>query len=190
MRCVRRIVRQLARDSNLKTLALPGMDYAFLRFNLRDPANRNRPHPLFADRTLRRAITMSLNRETLVRSVLDTFARGACWSSGARLFNDGSAWLAASVRFRAREPPSRFAGMDPRRPRYEGEERERSCLHPHDPDEQHEQAPNGAAHSGTASAHGDRGGAGEPRALHCWRQRKSRCVRRFIERVDHALESR
>jgi peptide/nickel transport system substrate-binding protein len=67
-------VRQLARDSNLKTLALPGMDYVFLRFNLRDPANRNRPHPLFADRTLRRAITKSLNRETLVRSVLDTFA--------------------------------------------------------------------------------------------------------------------
>jgi peptide/nickel transport system substrate-binding protein len=67
-------VRQLARDSSLKTLALPGMDYAFLRFNLRDPANRNRPHALFSDRTLRRAITMSLNRETLVRSVLDTFA--------------------------------------------------------------------------------------------------------------------
>ena len=67
-------VRQLARDSNLKTIALPGMDYVFLRFNLRDPANGNRPHPLFADRTLRRAITMSLNRETLVRSVLDTFA--------------------------------------------------------------------------------------------------------------------
>ena len=50
------------------------MDYAFLRFNLRDPANRNRPHPLFGDRKLRRAITMSVNRETLVRSVLDTFA--------------------------------------------------------------------------------------------------------------------
>ncbi len=67
-------VRRLAGDSNLKTIALPGMDYVFLRFNLRDPANRNRPHPLFADRTLRRAITMSLNRVTLVRSVLDTFA--------------------------------------------------------------------------------------------------------------------
>ena len=67
-------VRQLAGDSNLKTLTLPGMDYAFLRFNLRDPTNRNRPHPLFADRTLRRAITMSLQRQALVRSVLDTFA--------------------------------------------------------------------------------------------------------------------
>jgi peptide/nickel transport system substrate-binding protein len=68
-------VRQLARDGNLKTRTLPGMDYAFLRFNLRDPANRNRPHPIFGDRDLRRAIAMSLNRETLMRSVLDTFAR-------------------------------------------------------------------------------------------------------------------
>ena len=67
-------LRQLASDQNLKMLSLPGMDYAFLRFNLRDPSNRNRPHALFGDRELRRAITMSLNRNTLVRSVLDTFA--------------------------------------------------------------------------------------------------------------------
>ena len=67
-------LRQLARRPTLKTLTLPGMDYGFLRFNLRDPANRNRPHPLFGDRNLRRAITMSVNRATLVRSVLDTFA--------------------------------------------------------------------------------------------------------------------
>jgi peptide/nickel transport system substrate-binding protein len=63
-----------ARHPNLKTIILPGMDYAFLRFNLRDAANNEQPHPLFGDRNLRRAITMSLNRSTLVRSVLDTFA--------------------------------------------------------------------------------------------------------------------
>ena len=67
-------VRQLARVGNLTTINLPGMDYAFLRFNLRDPANRKRPHSLFGDRDLRRAITMSVNRSTLVRSALDTFA--------------------------------------------------------------------------------------------------------------------
>ncbi len=65
---------ELARHRNLRAIILPGMDYAFLRFNLRDPANNKRPHPLFGDRNLRRAITMSLNRSTLVRSVLDTFA--------------------------------------------------------------------------------------------------------------------
>jgi peptide/nickel transport system substrate-binding protein len=67
-------LRQLARARNLGIVTLPGMDYAFLRFNLRDPANKDRPHPLFGDRELRRAITMSINRNTLVRSVLDTFA--------------------------------------------------------------------------------------------------------------------
>ena len=67
-------LRQLARARNLGIVTLPGMDYAFLRFNLRDPANEERPHPLFGDRELRRAITMSINRNTLVRSVLDTFA--------------------------------------------------------------------------------------------------------------------
>jgi peptide/nickel transport system substrate-binding protein len=67
-------LRQMARHPNVRPISLPGMEYAFLRFNLRDPANRSRPHPLFGDRDLRRAITMSLNRVTLARSVLDTFA--------------------------------------------------------------------------------------------------------------------
>jgi peptide/nickel transport system substrate-binding protein len=64
---------ELARHRNLRAITLPGIDYAFLRFNLRDPAKKNRPHPLFGDRDLRRAIAMSLNRNTMARSVLDTF---------------------------------------------------------------------------------------------------------------------
>ncbi len=65
---------ELARQRNLRVIILPGMDYAFLRFNLRDPADTTRLHPLFGDRDLRRAIALSINRSTLVRSVLDTFA--------------------------------------------------------------------------------------------------------------------
>jgi peptide/nickel transport system substrate-binding protein len=67
-------LRQLVHSKNLRAIVLPGMDYTFLRFNLRDPANNKRPHTLFGDRELRRAITMSLDRAMLVRSVLDTFA--------------------------------------------------------------------------------------------------------------------
>jgi peptide/nickel transport system substrate-binding protein len=67
-------LRELASRSTLRDIILPGMDYAFLRFNLRDTRNNKRPHPLFGERDLRRAIAMSLNRATLVRSVLDTFA--------------------------------------------------------------------------------------------------------------------
>jgi len=65
---------ELAHEPNLRIATAPTMDYAFLRFNLRDPANRSRPHPLFGDRELRRAITMSIDRKSLLRSVLDTFA--------------------------------------------------------------------------------------------------------------------
>ncbi|MDP9204784.1 MAG: peptide ABC transporter substrate-binding protein [Gemmatimonadota bacterium] len=66
--------RELTRHATLRATTLPGMDYAFLRFNLRDPADKRRAHPLFSDRNLRRAIAMSLDRLTLARSVLDTFA--------------------------------------------------------------------------------------------------------------------
>jgi peptide/nickel transport system substrate-binding protein len=65
---------ELARHKNLRTIILPGMDYAFLRFNLRDPTNNKQRHALFGNRELRRAIAMSLNRATLLRNVLDTFA--------------------------------------------------------------------------------------------------------------------
>jgi peptide/nickel transport system substrate-binding protein len=65
---------KMARHPTLKSLVLPGTVYAFMQFNLRDPANHSRPHPLFADRNLRRAIAMSIDRNALVRSVFDTFA--------------------------------------------------------------------------------------------------------------------
>jgi peptide/nickel transport system substrate-binding protein len=66
-------VADLGRQPNLRMVTAPTMNYAFLRFNLRDPETRGRPHPLFGDRELRRAIAMSIDRKTLLRSVLDTF---------------------------------------------------------------------------------------------------------------------
>jgi len=67
-------LKQLPQHTDIRTILLPGMDYVFLRFNLRDPTNKARPHPIFGDRDVRRAIALSVNRGTLVRSVLDTFA--------------------------------------------------------------------------------------------------------------------
>jgi peptide/nickel transport system substrate-binding protein len=67
-------LRPVAAARNLRTITLPGMDYGFLRFNLRDPSDRKRPHPLFADRELRRALTRSLDRVAMARNILDTFA--------------------------------------------------------------------------------------------------------------------
>ena len=51
-----------------------GLQYSFAQLNLRDPANRARPHRLFGDRELRRALTMAVDRRAIVRSVYDTLA--------------------------------------------------------------------------------------------------------------------
>jgi peptide/nickel transport system substrate-binding protein len=67
-------LRDVTRKSTLRVLTLPASDYGFLQFNLRDPANPSRPHPLFGDRSLRRALTMAMDRVSLVKSVFDTLA--------------------------------------------------------------------------------------------------------------------
>jgi peptide/nickel transport system substrate-binding protein len=63
---------ELKRHPNLRATIIPSTDYAFMEFNLRDPAKNAQPHPIFGDRALRRAIAMSIDRNVLVRSVLDT----------------------------------------------------------------------------------------------------------------------
>ena len=65
-------VPQVRSHSSLRLLVLPPADYGFLQFNLRDPADKSRPHPLFGERNLRRAIAMCIDRRLLVKSVLDT----------------------------------------------------------------------------------------------------------------------
>jgi peptide/nickel transport system substrate-binding protein len=67
----------VAANSDLRTAVLRGLDYNFIQFNLRDPANVNRPHSLFADRSIRRALTMAVDRARIVRSVYDTLAAPA-----------------------------------------------------------------------------------------------------------------
>jgi peptide/nickel transport system substrate-binding protein len=67
-------VREASRHPNVRVVTVGGLDYAFLHFNLRDAAHNARPHPLFASRELRRAIAMSVDRASVVRSILDTLA--------------------------------------------------------------------------------------------------------------------
>jgi peptide/nickel transport system substrate-binding protein len=58
----------------LRRAQTKGLAYSFAQLNLRDPANRARPHALFGDRELRRALTMGVDRRAIVRSVYDTLA--------------------------------------------------------------------------------------------------------------------
>ena len=47
-----------------------GSVYTYLCFNLRASDDTTKPHPLFADRTLRRALSMAVDRASLVKSAL------------------------------------------------------------------------------------------------------------------------
>ena len=62
-------LKEVTANANLKPLPYASMQYAFMAFNFRDPKSQARPHPLFADRALRRALTMAVDRKTLVESV-------------------------------------------------------------------------------------------------------------------------
>lgn len=58
----------------LRVVNVPGVDYVFMRFNLRASNDTTKPHPLFGDREMRRAIALAINRQALARNILDTFA--------------------------------------------------------------------------------------------------------------------
>jgi peptide/nickel transport system substrate-binding protein len=62
------------KQANLRIVRLGTYSYNFLQFNLHDGKNA-RPHPLFGDRALRRALTMALDRQLLVHSVFDSLGR-------------------------------------------------------------------------------------------------------------------
>lgn len=68
---------QVGSDTTLRVLLSPGLEYNFVQFNMRNPKNRPRPHALFADRELRRAITAALDRRSIVRNAFDSLANVA-----------------------------------------------------------------------------------------------------------------
>jgi peptide/nickel transport system substrate-binding protein len=65
----------IEKDSNLVLNLSPGLDYNFVQFNLNDPKFPSRPHRLFADRQLRRALTMALDRLSIVGNAYGSLGR-------------------------------------------------------------------------------------------------------------------
>lgn len=59
-------VHNAAGDSTIRIMTSPGADYAFLVFNMK--------RSLFADRNLRRALTMAVDLESMVKNVFDSLA--------------------------------------------------------------------------------------------------------------------
>jgi peptide/nickel transport system substrate-binding protein len=64
----------LVKDTSIRITLRPGLDYNFVQLNLNDPKHAPRPHRIFADRALRRALTMALDRKSIVQNAYDSLA--------------------------------------------------------------------------------------------------------------------
>jgi peptide/nickel transport system substrate-binding protein len=58
-----------------KVIPYPGLGYAFLGMNQRDPANPSRPHPVFGDVGLRRALAMAVDRRGMLQNVFGKYGQ-------------------------------------------------------------------------------------------------------------------
>lgn len=63
-------VEEIKKHSELTMTRYGSLDYGFMWFNLRDPRNNARPHPIFGDVGVRRALSMAVDREKAVKNVL------------------------------------------------------------------------------------------------------------------------
>lgn len=59
-------------DSQRRVVRYPSLQYAYLAFNLVDPKQWTRPHPIFGDRAVRRALSMAVDRRAMLHNVFDT----------------------------------------------------------------------------------------------------------------------
>lgn len=67
-------LQRVGASPRLRLEEYPSNTYNFVGFNIRDPRNSSRPHPLFGNRALRRAVVMAVNRPALIQSVLGEYA--------------------------------------------------------------------------------------------------------------------
>ena len=61
-------IAELARHPEVRPAPYPALGYGFMHLNLLDGA-RPRPHPVFGDRAVRRALTQALDRTSMLRNV-------------------------------------------------------------------------------------------------------------------------
>jgi peptide/nickel transport system substrate-binding protein len=68
-------VKQAQAAPQLATYPYKGSVYGYLGFNLAAPGDSTRPHPLFGDGRLRRALVMAIDRDQLLTSVFGDLAK-------------------------------------------------------------------------------------------------------------------
>ena len=66
-------IRRISADSTLRLIPVPSPTVGFLLFNQRDPSDSGRVHPVLSDVRVRRAITLGLDRQLMVRAVFGPY---------------------------------------------------------------------------------------------------------------------
>ncbi len=66
-------VAEVVKNPQLTLIIAPSLSYNFLILNLVDPAT-GKPHPVFGDRSVRRALTMATDRRSIVANIYDSLA--------------------------------------------------------------------------------------------------------------------
>lgn len=67
-------VSKVAASTSARTVPYHGLDFGLALFNVRDSGNRRKMHPLFGHPSLRRALTLAVDRLAIVKNVFDTLA--------------------------------------------------------------------------------------------------------------------
>jgi peptide/nickel transport system substrate-binding protein len=65
---------RLAERPSLRVVHFPSVGVNYVLFNQRAPGDTARPHPLFADREVRRALTIGLDRATMAKALFGKYA--------------------------------------------------------------------------------------------------------------------
>ncbi len=83
---------QVTRTPSLRLVDNRTLQYGFLGFNLRDTNDRSRPHPVFGDPLVRRALHLAVDRARLVRNVYDSLGLVALAPAPRALIPDTAAF--------------------------------------------------------------------------------------------------
>jgi peptide/nickel transport system substrate-binding protein len=67
-------LQRVKADTSLRLIPVPSPTVGFFLYNQRDPTQPAQPHPILSDRRVRRAITLGLDRQLLVRAVFGSYA--------------------------------------------------------------------------------------------------------------------